>query len=112
MTTTITSSREIDRVFGSGKRIAHPLLVALVRETPDGRGPEGRVAFIAGKKTGNAVRRNRSKRVLRACVHRIQANWTGYDVALIARTDTWQASAQELDAALRGILARAGISHE
>lgn len=111
MTTTITSSREIDRVFGSGKRIAHPLLVALVIETPDGRGPQGRVAFIAGKKTGNAVRRNRSKRVLRASVHRVRADWAGYDVALIARGGTAHASTQELDAALRGILARAGISH-
>lgn len=52
---TIKSSREIDTIFRTATRVAHPLLIALIAQTPEGRGPSGRVAFIAGKKLGNAV---------------------------------------------------------
>ncbi len=84
---TVKSSREIERMFAEGTRAAHPLLIALVAKTPTGRGPGGRVPFIAGKKLGGAVVRNRAKRLLREAVRRAGGPWGGYDVALIARPD-------------------------
>ncbi len=106
---TIRSNREIDEIFREGTRIVHPLAIALIRETPPERGPEGRVAVIAGKKLGNAVRRNRSKRVLRAAVRRAGGPWPGIDVVLIARPATATASPGGLDSALRHIIERIGV---
>lgn len=106
---TIKSTREIDTIFRTANRIAHPLLIALVMSTPEGRGREGRVAFVAGKKLGGAVWRNRSKRVMREAVRRARGPWPGYDVALMARSGTSTASPRALDAALANIVSRAGI---
>jgi ribonuclease P protein component len=106
---TIKSTREIDAIFRTATRIAHPTLIALVARTPEGRGHTGRVAFIAGKKLGGAVLRNRCRRVLREAARRAGAPWTGYDVALIARSGTATATVDELDTALANIVTRAGF---
>ena len=106
---TIKSSREIDTIFRGAKRVAAPLLIVLVAQTPEGRGRFGRVAFIAGKKLGGAVLRNRCRRVLRASVQRLRGPWPGYDVVLIARSGTARASAEILDRALEGALKRASV---
>jgi len=107
---TIRSSREIDQVFRAGHRAAHPLVIALVAPTPPGRDLNGRVAFIAGKKTGNAVMRNRSRRVLRAAAALAKAPWPGYDVLLIARDKTAQSSSDEVRMAIQRVLAKAGVT--
>ena len=106
---TIKASREIDRVFKTARRTSHPLLIALTAHTPEGRGHEGRVAFIAGKKLGGSVFRNRSRRVLREAVRRAQGPWSGWDVIVIARSGTAQASAAALDEAVRSLLDRSGV---
>jgi ribonuclease P protein component len=106
---TIKSSREIDAVFREAKRSAHPLIIVLAAQTPERRGRVGRVAFIAGKKLGNAVVRNRSKRVLREAARRCEGPWNGYDVLLVARPTTRDAACKELDTALRAQLVRLGV---
>ena len=106
---TIKSSREIDRIFRGATRAAHPLLIVLATQTPEGRGHTGRVAFIAGKKIGGAVVRNRSRRVLREAVRRQTGPWAGWDVMVIARHGTAEARPAELDSALGGALKRVGI---
>lgn len=107
---TIQSSREIDTIFREATRAGHTDVIALVRRTPAGRGPEGRVAFIAGKKLGGAVLRNRSKRVLRAAVTRAGGPWPGHDVVLIARPQTWVAKPEDIDEALANVLSRSGVT--
>jgi ribonuclease P protein component len=107
---TIKSSREIDNVFREAKRSAHPLIIVLVTSTPEGRGRTGRVAFIAGKKLGNAVIRNRSKRVLREAARRCKGPWEGYDILLIARPSTRDAASEELETALQAQLSRLGVT--
>lgn len=108
-TTTIRSTREIDAVFQEARRVAHPLVIALISKTPEGRGPQGRVAFIAGKRLGGAVSRNRGKRVLRETVRRSGRSWPGYDVLLVARSTTMTAPAVDLDRALANVLDRGGL---
>lgn len=106
---TIRSSSEIDAIFRGSKRVAHPLLVVLAAHTPEGRGRIGRVAFIAGKKLGGAVLRNRCRRVMREAVRRVGGPWDGWDVVLIARPGTSTATASGLDTALKGLLDRGGV---
>jgi ribonuclease P protein component len=106
---TIKSTREIDTIFRTATRVAHPLLIALIARTPEGRGQSGRVAFVAGKKLGGAVLRNRCRRVLRESARRAGAPWATRDVVLVARPGTATAAPAELDKALNGVLSRAGI---
>lgn len=107
---TIRSSREIDRLFASARRATNKFVIVLVATTPEGRGPEGRVAFVAGKKLGNAPLRNRSKRVLRATAAALGAPWAGHDVVLIARAGTAAATSAELRASLEHALHKAGLA--
>ena len=101
MMRTITAHGEIDRLFKQGSRTSHRVLIVLAIETPEARGPEGRVLVVAGKRIGSAVHRNRAKRVLREALRRAGAPWPGLDVALIAREGTGEARPDELDDALQ-----------
>lgn len=107
---TIKASSEIDKIFKEGRRAAHPLVIALVRATPEGRGLDGRVAFVAGKRIGGAVVRNRCKRVLRAAARASGAPWPGKDVVLIARDGTPAAPAADLHRAVSEVTRRAGVA--
>jgi len=103
---TIKSSREIDSIFRDSRRVAHPLVIALISNTPQGRGPEGRVAFVAGRRIGSAVRRNRAKRVLRAATRAAGGPWSGFDVVLIATGKTGAATRDELAEAFARLTSR------
>lgn len=85
----IKSSEEIGSIFREGKRISLPELNLIIREVPQQRDRRGRVAFIAGKKQGNAVWRNRAKRRMRALCRDISSEGTAdlsrYDVLFVAK---------------------------
>jgi ribonuclease P protein component len=106
---TLKSPSEIDDLFRSGRRGSTDSILVLSLRTPEQRGPEGRVVFVAGKKLGGAVTRNRCKRVLRAATRRLGGPWSGFDVALIARKATSTASPAALDTAVVAALRKAGI---
>ena len=102
---TIRSSREIDAMFRTAKKFEHPLLLALVAPSSEpARG--GRVCFVAGRRLGSAVTRNRIKRVLRESVRRIGGLPCGCDAVLVTRSGLAEAKAPEVDAALLYVLAR------
>jgi ribonuclease P protein component len=107
---TLTSSSEIDALFKTGRRGGTELLVVLKTQTPQGRGPQGRVLFVAGKKLGDAVMRNRCKRVMREAVRRVGGPWPGSDVAVMARAGVATASPAAIDASLVDGLRRAGVT--
>jgi len=106
---TLKGPSEIDTLFRSGRRGSNDLVLVLSMRTPERRGPEGRVVFVAGKKLGGAVTRNRCKRVLRETVRRCGGPWDGFDVAIVARASTATASPAALDAALRNALASSRV---
>ena len=70
---------------------------------------EGRVAFIAGKKLGNAVWRNRAKRRMRAACVQVGGEVAGYDVLFVARKRINQISFDKLVSQMDKALARAGV---
>ena len=83
---TIKSSEEITNLFKTGTRFHTAYLTFIVLPQCDhGESPNGRVAFIAGKKLGNAVWRNRAKRRMRALCEDIGGPWKGLDVVLLAK---------------------------
>ena len=60
MKSTIRSSVDVSRLFSQGKRFSTPFATVLVLKRTEQHDHDlhGRVAFIAGKKLGNAVWRN------------------------------------------------------
>ncbi len=102
---TIRSSREIDAMFETAAKIPHPLLMALVAPAADASG--GRVCFVAGRRLGGAVVRNRLKRLLREGIRRAGGPPKTLDVILVARPGLARADTDEIDAAIRSVLDRA-----
>lgn len=79
----------------------------MLRTLPNGL-EWNRYGFVAGKRIGTAVVRNRVKRRLREVARSTPAK-QGWDIVLIARARATGASYQELDAAVKGLLRRAQI---
>ena len=84
MNGTIKSSMEIDRLFSCGRKIKLKGMIVIYSQEK-GRDLPGRVAFIAGKKIGNAPKRNRAKRLMRHAVYEACGNDVDRDVAFVAR---------------------------
>lgn len=108
---TLKNSQEIDRLFAEGRRVSNPALLVLAVRRSDAAA-RGRIMFVAGKRLGNAVLRNRSKRVLREAARRAAGPWQGWDVALIARAATAGATPQAMDEQLRRALSSLGVACE
>lgn len=85
----------------------HVSLIVLKHE--DEHDHNGRVAFIAGKKLGNAVWRNRAKRRMRSLCQLNGGPFEGYDVVFIARRKTNDVPFEELNDGLGKALKRVGI---
>ena len=75
-------------------------------------GDSGRVAFVAAKRLGCAVVRNRSKRVLREAARKSGLPAQGRDIILFATPKTRTSSPEEMQRALASVMKRAGIAVE
>lgn len=82
---TIKSSKEIDLIFQNGKKIYLPFLNIIIYNDKLNK-IKGNVAFIAGKKNGNAVWRNKSKRRLREIYKNLKIK-KEYKILLIANKE-------------------------
>lgn len=104
---TIKSKRDFERVFSRGRRFNDQLLRIRVAASDEGA-PSG-VAFVAAKRLGNAVFRNRCKRVLREAARLCGLPGDGYDVLLFATSRTHDSSPEQVATSLRKLLKRAGL---
>lgn len=105
---TIKSRRDFEKVFSGGRRYGHPLVrVTVLRGDEDA---PGRVAFVAARRLGNAVFRNRCKRVLRESARICGLPQAGSDVILFATRSTHDSSPAAVAAALGKLLSRAGLA--
>jgi ribonuclease P protein component len=103
----LTRSTDIKRVRRSGKSYAHPLVVLYVLAADL---PETHVGVSAGLAVGNAVKRNRAKRLLRAAMSElIPMTVPGSDLLLIARAPLKAADIYQTRDALTNLLKRAGL---
>ena len=83
----LTRSTDFKRVRRSGKSYAHPLVVLYAMKSDEPRTRSCRVGVSAGLAVGNAVKRNRAKRLLRAAMNELLPQTVpGSDLLLIARS--------------------------
>ena len=106
---TITSSREISQAFSEGRRI-HTRYLTLIVIPAKQHDQNGRVAFIAGKKLGNAVWRNAAKRRMREIYRANSSLLAGKDLLFIARRPIMDASYSKVLDTCEQTMKR--ISHE
>ena len=109
MLDTLKSSADISKAFSRGMRLHTPYLTLIVLRNEKQHDPSGRVAFIAGKKLGNAVWRNSAKRRMRETCRELGGPWTGYDVIFLAKSGLMRCSYSKVLAACDEALKRAEI---
>jgi len=98
------------RVRRSGKSYAHPLVVLIAYPSPY---PSVRIGVAASRAVGNAIRRNRAKRQLRACLNQMLPSMKkGWDLVVLARRPILEASFDDICAAVHNQLVRAGLLEE
>ncbi len=96
---------DIQAVRQSGQRCKHPLAILLFKPN---QSQNSRFAFIAGRHIGNAVQRNRAKRLLREAVRlHLDEIAEGWDCLFIVRHPTPQATFADVEAAVLYLLKRA-----
>ncbi len=106
-TVTLKSNSDFRRIYARGKVYTNPALVIYVMKN---RAGICRVGITVSKKTGNAVERNRSKRVIRAAFMALRNEIEGgYDIIFVARAKTKYTKSTELCGIMRKHLLSAGV---
>ena len=101
----LRKTQEFARVMREGQSWATPLLV--LKRASNGL-PKTRFGFVAGKRVGNAVIRNRVKRRLREVARRATVE-EGWDLVFIARTKAASTDYHQLAEAMESLLRRARL---
>jgi len=103
----LKAESDVQRVWQEGRAFAHPLVILRLR--PNGL-EQSRAAFVTAKKLGNAVVRNRAKRLLREALRpRFPNIAPGYDLVLIARGNILNAPFTDIVQAVEDLLKRAHL---
>jgi len=104
---TLRKQSDFSRVYKQGKSRGGRFAVILYKRN----GLKfTRTAFVASKKVGNSVKRNRSRRLMRAAYRAIEPNVKrGYDIIFVARAAITECRETEVERQLRKTLEGAGI---
>lgn len=104
----LKNNRDFQRMYARGKSQAHALLVVYTMRNRLGY---NRMGITCSKKVGNAVKRNRAKRILRQAYREAEPRLErGYDVVLVARTRTTAAKSTDLTPVLLRQAAKLGLT--
>jgi ribonuclease P protein component len=103
----LTRSTDFKRVRHDGSSTAHPLVVLIALEN---QLSTTRVGVAAGKSVGNAVKRNRAKRLIRAAARDLHPQIaSGWDIVFIARAPIIQVKMPDVRTALHNLLQRRNL---
>lgn len=102
----LRSSQAFRAVFQGGQSFHGSLLVLFLLKQPEA---PRRFGVVAGRRVGNAVRRNRAKRLLREAYRALRNELPdkGIEMVLVARRGCDGSSARDVTEQLRDLLGRA-----
>ncbi len=105
--TPITSNRDFQRIYRRGKSCVSPGLVTYVLKNKNNN---LRIGITTSKKVGKAVKRNRSRRVIRAAFSHLSVDTEQpYDIIFVARTKTCYLKSYEVERYMNDHLRSLGI---
>lgn len=91
---TLKENKDFRRLYYRGKSMASDNLVSYAMKN---RGQGCRIGITTSKKIGNAVERNRSRRVIRAAFSELEGSINGsYDFVFVARSKTSRVKMQDV----------------
>ncbi len=103
----ITRNNDFGRAYRRGKNIVHPQVVLYINKN---RAGTTRVGITCSKKIGNAVQRNRARRVIRHALFQVlPVDIGGIDLVLVARGQTPRLKSTQLAVTLRRLFSQAGL---
>ena len=107
---TLKENTDFNRVYYRGKSSAKPQLVVYVLKNRLG---VCRIGITTSKKIGNAVERNRSRRIIRAAFQSVIKDFDtegkGYDFVFVARTKTKYLKSTHIEKAMRECFMDLGV---
>ena len=109
---TLKENTDFNRVYYRGKSSAKPALVVYALKNRVGI---CRVGITTSKKIGNAVERNRSRRIIRAAYQSIFNQYTlkgNYDLIFVARGKTKYLKSTQVEKAMLGCMEELGLIEE
>ena len=94
VTKVLNENRDFRRLYARAKFLAHPILVTYAQRNSFGI---NRIGITATKKTGNAVLRNRSRRIIKAAYLSLEKELRpGWDFVFVARAKTSQMKSTDI----------------
>lgn len=107
---TLKKNTEFKRAYRKGQTYVSKLMVSYIIRN---RKNCLRIGVTASKKTGNAVRRNRSRRVIISAFREISGSIKpGYDIVFVARAGTADAKSTDILKVMKKHLLDAGLIEE
>ncbi len=104
---TLRNQSDFARVYNHGKSRGGKFAVILYRKNGL---KYTRTAFVASKKVGNSVNRNRSRRLMRAAFRALQPGIkSGYDIIFVARAAIIDSKEKDVEKQLKKSLISEGL---
>lgn len=100
--------KDFTTIYNRGKSIGDRYVVLFFRKN---NLPYNRMAFLASKKVGNSVKRNRARRLMKESYRLTEMKLPeGYDFIFIARNTIANAKCAEVKKSLQSALRRTGVT--
>ena len=98
---------DFDAVYKKGRSVGDKYVVVFYRKN---QLDVTRTCFLASKKVGNSVKRNRARRLMRESYRFIKDSIpVGYDIIIIARNTITGKGFREVDSSIRRAMRRGGL---
>ena len=98
---------DFSSIYNKGKSVGDRFVVLFYRKN---NLPYNRTGFLASKKVGNSVKRNRARRLMRESYRHIQDKLpSGYDFIIIARNTINDKKCNEVEKSIFSAFKRTGV---
>jgi len=106
--TVLRRKTDFSQIYNKGKSVGDRYVVLFYRKN---NLPYNRMAFLASKKVGNSVKRNRARRLLKESLRltNLKIPQSGYDFIIIARNTIVNAKCAEVKKSLESAFRRTGV---